>query len=317
MSIKKDIQKNWLKYEKDQLHIDAELPNTIMLEVTNSCNLACTMCMNPKMERKKGFMNLELVEKIMIQAKEMDIKNIALYTTGEALLHPKIFEIIEICKKYERYVYLTTNAQLLNEEKINKLLTSKIDSIKYSIDGLNKTEYENIRIGGNYEKVLKNISLLKQERDFKNFNTKLSMGIILTKNNIIEKQKYIDIYEKYVDEIIFSLISNQTGHISKTEYNKLKPDFELSTNWQPCRQLWDRIVVTYDGFLTTCCIDFEAELKYANVNEYTLLDYWNNSKIQQFRRNHINHSLNDMPLCVNCDSPYIQQLSIFEKLNER
>lgn len=314
--ISEKIRKNWDNHENIPLEEQAQLPNTIMLELTNACNLSCTMCMNPKMTRKKGYMDLTLIEKILQEAYELNIKNIALYTTGESLLHPKIFEIIDLCKKYDRYVYLTTNALLLNDTKIHKLLESNIDSIKYSIDGLKKEEYESIRIGGSYDKVIENLKSLKSKRDTLNYKTKLSMGIILTSQNIEQKELYIKQYKDYVDEIVFSLISNQTGHISNKEYKSLQPkNITIDTIWKPCRQLWDRIVVTYDGELTTCCIDFEAALTYADLRTVSLKDAWNNLKMQQYRNEHISHNFKSMDLCKKCDSPYIQQSSIFESLN--
>lgn len=249
--------------------------------------------------------------------KKNGIKNIALYTTGESFLHSDIFKIISLSKSYDFYTYITTNLVVLDSEKIDKLLLTKIDSIKYSLDGLNKKEYESIRKKGDYEKLLTNMRLIKQKRDALKFNTKLSIGIILTKNNIFKKQQYIDIYGKYVDEIIFSLISNQAGHITQNEYIKLKPsEIKIPNRWKPCRQLWDRIVVTYDGKLVACCIDFNANLQYGDFNNSDLLLEWNNKTMQAYREEHINHKFNTMKLCKHCDSPYIQQSLVWEKLNE-
>lgn len=315
-SIAKNIINKWKKYEKNQYNTLATFPDTLMIEVTNACNLSCTMCMNPKMKRKKGFISLVLVKKILDDAKKSGIKNIALYTTGESFLHSDIFEIISISKSYGFYTYITTNLLVLDIEKINKLLSTNIDSIKYSLDGLNKTEYESIRKKGNYEKLLKNMKLIKQKRDKNKSKTKLSIGVILTKQNISQKQRYIDTYGKYVDEIVFSLISNQSGHISSDEYKNLKPsEVDFPAEWKPCRQLWDRIIVTHDGKLVACCIDFESQLTYGDINNSYFLSEWNNQTMQTFREEHIEHKFNKMKLCQKCDSPYIQQSSVWEQIN--
>ncbi len=316
MSIVSDVKSHWGDFENHKHDRVAALPDTIMLELTNSCNLACTMCMNPKMTRKKGFMSLELVEKILIEADTLGIRKIALYTTGESFLHSKIFDIILLCKKYNMYTYVTTNLLLLDSEKIVKLFNTGIDSVKYSIDGLNQDEYEKIRIGGKYNKVIENIKEMKILRDSMESKTKLSIGIILSQYNISKRENYIQTYGSYVDEIIFSLISNQSGHISKSEYKNLKPsEVNISTQWKPCRQLWDRIVVTYDGMLTACCIDFENTLSYSNLETSSLKESWNNLRMKTFRDEHTNHKFKEMSLCKTCDSPYIQQVSIWNKLN--
>jgi MoaA/NifB/PqqE/SkfB family radical SAM enzyme len=316
MALIENIKKDWQHIEDNEYNLISKYPDTIMLELTNACNLKCTMCMNPKMTREKGYITLELVEKVLIEAQEIGIKKIALYTTGESLLHPNFFDIVSLCKQYNMYIYLTTNLLLLNDAKIDMLLASGIDSIKYSIDGLTQEEYESIRIGGDYEKVLHNITMMKQVRDAKGYKVKLLMGIILTDQNFALKEKYLQKYGALVDDIMFSLISNQSGHISKNEYSTMKPEsVDISQHWKPCRQLWDRMVVTYDGRLTACCIDFNSVLVYADLNKTSLKESWNSEIMQSFRKEHIKHSFEKMDLCRGCDSPYIQQLSVLEQLN--
>jgi MoaA/NifB/PqqE/SkfB family radical SAM enzyme len=101
--------------------IDAEYPKNIMIEVTNACNLKCTMCYHKHMKRKIGFMEEKLYRKIIKEAKELNIENVGLYTTGESFLHPKIFEFIRIAKEDGiKYVYITTNGQTLDKEDIKE-----------------------------------------------------------------------------------------------------------------------------------------------------------------------------------------------------
>lgn len=312
-----EIVEAWRSFEGGEGRIEAPRPTTLMLEVTNACNLSCTMCMNPKMQRKLGRMSLELLERILGQAKGFGIERIALYTTGEPFMHPKIFDIIERVKSHGFYAYITTNLQLLDASRIERLLTSGIDSLKYSIDGINQQEYESIRLKGSYDKLMENIGLIKQRRDALGVNVKLMIGIILANYNYKEKGKYIERYGPYVDEIIFSLISNQAGHIDPTELAKLKPrDLVAMTDWKPCRQMWDRLVVTYDGKLVACCIDFEAQLEYGDLTRQTLDQAWNSPAMQRLRRAHLRRDLAAYPLCQGCDSPFIQQTEVFEQLNE-
>ena len=305
------VRESWIRYEQEELQIVSKTPDILMLEVTNSCNLSCVMCKNPKMKRAKGFVSLELVEKVAQDAHEIEIKKIALYTTGESLLHPKIIDIVKIFKRYGFYVYITTNLTLFDKKvSIEEFLKSGVDSIKYSIDGLNKQEYEAIRINGSYDVVMENMKRIKKVRDSLSLNVKLLMGIILYKNTQTLKEQYRTVYGSYVDDILFSTISNQGGHLKNVQYATNLQDFK------PCRQLWDRIVVAYDGKLSTCCIDFDSDLIYADLKYESLESAWNNKKMQSFRKSHLEHDFSNMSLCKGCDSPYIQQTSILEELNE-
>ena len=84
-----------------ELLLEAQYPKTIMFEVTNVCNLRCKMCYHKNMEGKVGFMSEELFRKAISEAKEFGVENVALYTTGEAFLHPLIFYFIKIAKEKE------------------------------------------------------------------------------------------------------------------------------------------------------------------------------------------------------------------------
>ena len=77
--------------------LEVKIPNNIMIEVTNLCNLKCQMCYNQRMKRKKGFMLFSLFKKIVDQAVDLSIENMGLYTTGESFLHPEIFKFIKYC----------------------------------------------------------------------------------------------------------------------------------------------------------------------------------------------------------------------------
>jgi len=66
-----------------------------MLELTNSCNLDCIMCGNRKTVRWRGFMPIEIAIRVFNELLENRIKNVALHSTGEILLHPKLIDIVK------------------------------------------------------------------------------------------------------------------------------------------------------------------------------------------------------------------------------
>ncbi len=65
-------------------------------------------------------MSKELFTKIINEAKELNIKNVGLYTTGEAFLHPQIFDFIKIKKNKGNTLINTAKAR--NKEEMNILL---------------------------------------------------------------------------------------------------------------------------------------------------------------------------------------------------
>ncbi len=289
--------------------LEAKIPNNIMIEVTNICNLKCDMCYNKHMKRKKGFMRLGLFENIVNQTKELNIENMGLYTTGESFLHPKIFEFIRYAKqKGIKYVYITTNGQALDDKKINKILESGLDSIKFSIDAANKEKYESLKKGAGWDKLIDVIKKIKTIRDNQKSPLRIFASFIIMEDNLDDLMEYKHIFDNLVDETNYSIIGNQGSQVNvdnlypKKIISKIQEYILSKEKWHPCGLLWNRFIVTYEGYLTICCIDFENKLVYGDLNKESLKDCWNKKKIQKFRKIHKLKQFEKLPLCFNCDA---------------
>lgn len=309
------IKSEWKELDIRIISDFAAFPSTLMLELTNACNLSCIMCRNSTMKRKRGFMSLELIKKALLEARELNINRIALYTTGESLLHPDFIKIAKFCSESGFTTYLTTNALMLNEKMCLDLMDTNIESIKISIDGTNKEEYEKIRIRGKFEKLISNLKMLYEIRNKSNSSMKIYAGAVITKLNEDNINSFREIYGKYVDGVYLSPLVNQSGQLSEL-YENLKSDkTNITANWKPCKMLWDRIVVTWEGKLVACCVDYENDLVYADFNKNTIKEFWNANQMKSWRKMHLDGKVSEMPLCSTCNAPFIQQVEILEKTN--
>ena len=285
------------------------MPNNIMVEVTNVCNLRCKMCNNKYMKRKKGFMSFDLFKRIVNEAVELNIENMGLYTTGESFLHPEIFKFIEYAKKKKiKYVYITTNGQALDAEKIKNIFKSGLDSIKFSIDAGSKEKYEALKTGANWQKLIDVIKEVRATRDKLKSDLIIFASFIVMADNYSDLIKYNEVFGSLVDETNFTFIGNQGSQVDPSNLypesilRKIK-NFNLpKKQWHPCNLLWNRFVVTYEGFLTICCIDFENILIYGDLNGSSLRDCWNNEKMKKFRELHKSGQFEKIPMCFNCDT---------------
>jgi radical SAM protein with 4Fe4S-binding SPASM domain len=289
--------------------LEEKIPNNIMIEVTNMCNLKCKMCYNKDMKRKGGVMSFDLYKRIVDQAYELKIENLGLYTTGESFLHPQIFNFIKYAKqKGIKYVYITTNGQTLNNKKIEKILESGLDSIKFSIDAGNKDQYESLKPGADWEKLIGVIKKLKTIRDKSKSKLKIFASFIVMKDNFNDLMNYNNIFSNLIDETVFTLIINQGSQVN---VSNLYPESIKSiihdlilpkSQWSPCSFLWNRFITTYEGYLTICCTDFENQLIYGDLNKESLKDCWNNKQMKKFRKIHKLKEFKKLQMCSNCDS---------------
>ncbi len=103
-------------------------PKILQLEVTNDCNLNCTICMRLKSKRAVGYLTLESFRRIPIT----EFKEIAFHGWGEPLLHPELFKFIEIASTEGVKTSLITNGVLL-DKKLDEIAKSGLDSIAFGI----------------------------------------------------------------------------------------------------------------------------------------------------------------------------------------
>ena len=146
------IVNRWAGLKNKKMGPVASFPKILMLELTNACNLKCIMCTNPVMKRRIGTMPLRVATQAIEEASAMGIQEVGQFTTGEPLLYKKLPEVIKKVKDHGLYCYMTSNGLLLNHSKSKVLCESGLDSLKISVDGTNKEEYERIRLGGNFNK---------------------------------------------------------------------------------------------------------------------------------------------------------------------
>jgi radical SAM protein with 4Fe4S-binding SPASM domain len=274
--------------------LEAPIPNNAMIEVTNACNLQCEMCNHKYMKRKIGFIEPKLYKKIIDELVELRVKNLGLYAGGESFLHPKIYEFIEYAKnKGIKYVYISTNG-LGKFFDYKKVVESRLDSMKFSIDANKKETYDKVRKGGDWDKLIDNIKKLKEYRYDKKSSLKIYASFVVTEDNYKDLIDYKNGIGKLFDETDFEYVHNQGGQVKR--YSK-----EKTKEYKPCGMLWNRIIVTYTGKLTICCVDFDEKLVYGDVNKNSLKREWNNDKIKKYRKYHVNGEFYKMPMCPECD----------------
>lgn len=134
-------------------------PTTILLSLTNQCNLSCDYCF---VSQNNSDMSLEIAEKaISMVLKNSKIKNVIPsinFFGGEPLL--KYEEIIvPIVEKYKNQIRfgITTNGVLLNEDIIDFFYKNNVN-VLLSFDGI--SQVQNKQRSNSFEAVLNNIPYL-------------------------------------------------------------------------------------------------------------------------------------------------------------
>jgi MoaA/NifB/PqqE/SkfB family radical SAM enzyme len=314
--------KEILKRYKANLSIDDfenPTPSTLNVEVNNICNLKCVMCPTSTSIRKKGMMDLELFRNVLDEAVEMGITQVALHTVGEPILHPQIAEFIRLSKSKNVYTYMDVNGNYFRDGLHGEIIDAGLDSLKFSIDGHNQETYSKIRCGGNLEKVMENLKLMHELRKQKKSGMKLFAQFMICSLN----QAHINDFKKkispFVDEIQISVVLNQGGQLSNFDdlpSEKLNSVIQKHRKRCVCRSPFKRIIISWDGYLTACCIDFELDLKYAKYEKGKLKELWNCDNLRDIRRKIVSSDLESLKICKSCDRIYYDVPALMEEVNE-
>jgi MoaA/NifB/PqqE/SkfB family radical SAM enzyme len=118
------------------------------------------------------------------------------------------------------YISLTTNANLLTEEKIENLIKAGLNEFTISLHGVTKESYENFMKKASYEKfhnAFKAFEKLKQSYDFK-----VRINYTFNKDNFYELSEFFNHFKGKSFDI---LQIRPIQRIGNTEYN----DFDLES----------------------------------------------------------------------------------------
>lgn len=145
--------------------------------VSDYCNLKCIMCPffseDPKYAFKESRCasmpryNLELnvFKKLLDDITAKGKCSIRFSANGEPFMNPHFLEMLELSRDRGHEVIINTNGLLLTSSVIKRLASMKIQYLTFSIEGITKETYEQIRVGGNFEKVIAAIKECRALKD--------------------------------------------------------------------------------------------------------------------------------------------------------
>ena len=88
------------------------LPKHLLIETTTRCNLRCKQCAH--VINKYELADMEVETFYRLTPLFPNAEQVALYGHGETFLHKHFFEMLEVLKKHNIFVYVTTNGTLPN-----------------------------------------------------------------------------------------------------------------------------------------------------------------------------------------------------------
>jgi radical SAM protein with 4Fe4S-binding SPASM domain len=144
-----------------------QLPTYLQVEPVGQCNLRCQMC--AIQFRQDGppygplaFMDFAEFTRLIDQFTRL--QHLHLQGLGEPMMHPRFFDMVAYAAGKGIEVTTNSNLTLLNERRAKACVESGLHALHVSIDGATAETYERIRARAHYDRVIRNLGLLREAR---------------------------------------------------------------------------------------------------------------------------------------------------------
>ncbi|WP_232697272.1 radical SAM/SPASM domain-containing protein [Brevibacillus daliensis] len=152
----------------------------IAWNITKTCNLHCKHCYaNSEAKKYEGELSTEEALHVIDQFAEQKVP-VILFSGGEPLIRPDIFELAERAIEHGIRVTFSTNGTLIDKEKAKRLKDLGISYVGISLDGMKETHDAFRQKEGAFDLALRGI------RNCLEIGQKVGLRFTMNKHNIDE-----------------------------------------------------------------------------------------------------------------------------------
>ncbi|MDK2565051.1 radical SAM protein [Romboutsia sedimentorum] len=242
----------------------------VVFSITNRCNLNCDYCCVDSCLENTDTLTTQQIKTSIDNILKLNPQRIVL-SGGEPFLRKDFFEIFEYLKgKYDGKIIICTNATLIKEKDI-EYIAKNAYSIEISLDGFDEESCAKVRGKGVFNKVVRNIKLLKENGmkniglsmvvgnqnaymvdDFYRLNRNLGTKPTIRQFSAIGRGK--DSLNEYLENEKMVHYINENIY---TDLSKIKSDY--------CQAGSSQIFVNYDGNIYVCPLLQYEKFKIGNI----------------------------------------------------
>jgi heme b synthase len=208
-------------------------------ETTAACNLACVHCRRLEVARALGKDDLTSEQALgMIRSLPQTGRPIVVFSGGEPLMRPDVFELAGEATKLGLPTALATNGTIMDEHVARRVVEAGFRRVSISFDGPDAATHDKFRvIDGAFEASIRGFTLLREH------------GMSMQMNTTVARHNYEKLDAMYelalklgADALhIFMLVPVGCG-MSLSEEIMLRPEeYEKAMNWIYDRSLEGRL----------------------------------------------------------------------------
>ena len=294
--------------------IPIKTPFTLNIFPTNTCNFKCSYCaqslglqqLQEDYNISSGNMTISIINKIVKQAEDFPdkFKLVSFMGHGEPLVNPNLIEMVKIIKQsgIAGRVDMITNGSLLTKKRSKQLISTGIDVIRISLQGISSKSYKRVSgIDIDFDEFLENLSYLYENKEQTQIFVK-TMDVSLEKG---EQEKFYNIFSMISDRMFIDKVKPVYDLV---EYDETASDLSMDRYGERhdkrdvCPQPFYMLSVWPDGSVSPCDALYKA-CPLGNIETGNLSRMWQSETLRDFRIEQLKCARHMNRSCCRCCAP--------------
>ncbi len=334
--------KNWLRGKKQK-------PVRIFIIPTNKCNLMCPFCYKNDKDIGSEELAKEKLISLVYEAKKMKVLFWDIMGGGEPFARRATMQMMEEIKKQGMMGNVTTNATLMTNELVERIVRMKWDYITISLDSSDEKTNDKLRGRGSYQGIIRALELLQRWKvELKSEKPVITLHTVLTNKNFRKLKGLFKIADQYgATTVNFTQLMNLSSSFEKLklgpkqqkEFQKLIPGLKKEAAKRnilsnissykkeklvsksnamnkvmkeeniKCYSPFTSMMILANGNVGPCCL-YTPGKEIGNVVKDELKKIWFGKKAEGFRQMMMQGQLEE---CKNCPSTNVIENTMFQK----
>lgn len=276
-----------------------EYPKKILLGIQEDyCNLSCPKCLvfgtnkDPSFDVKQvvtSTMPMDRITAILDEIKGQDTAITPSFWV-EPLVVKGFKEVLSAAKQRSIPVAICTNGLLINSS-MAEFLVGHTDVVSVSLDATTKETLIKTRATSRLQRIHDGIGLLLEKRG-NNQSPRIMVNFTVEEENIHERDDFL----KYWIDIVDAVRVNEMY-----TYERDVDTMVVSRSRTPCREIYDQMIIDFNGEVRMCCLDGFRTTNLGNVFKDGVYNVWHGEGFRAVRDNHERNAYDKEPFCESCN----------------
>ncbi len=280
----------------EQSRAEFSLPRDITLELTVRRNTRPIYSPLNTHTINRPELSLQTAGKLFEQLAAADDIRLTLAGAGDPLLHPQLFEIIDLARQSGvNAIGIETDLLGIDAATIDRLAQSPLDVISIHIGGASVQTYRNVMGVDGLQAVLDNLKQLAQRRAALGRGTPLFVPtLVKCAANLAEMETWYDHWLRLFGCAVINGPGDFAGQIPDVAVADMTPPRRKS-----CARIASRLTILSTGDVVTCEQDVLGTHPLGNVREISIGQIWTGA-MAALRNDHSCGNWAARPLCAGC-----------------